>query len=199
MCGPSLWGPRPAGRCSERAEDQQQVALMFRARPAGPASAIDQPVSASRRERRRDATGRGFAMGRGLITPFDGVFSFHNPRAAIAVNWGITAIVYSLAGGLIARPSGATRPWRSPLLATHKSRGSHDRPEHRQGQRTREGSCRRADRDRHLKNEGRVDQAKSSVKNDVDKVADTLAGVADSPHGPQQNQAVEPRMREPSN
>ena len=29
---------------------------------------------------------------------------------------------------------------------------------------------------RHLKNEGRVDQAKSSVKNAVDKVADTLTG-----------------------
>jgi uncharacterized protein YjbJ (UPF0337 family) len=28
--------------------------------------------------------------------------------------------------------------------------------------------------DRHLKNEGRVDQAKSSVKNAVDKAADTL-------------------------
>jgi uncharacterized protein YjbJ (UPF0337 family) len=34
--------------------------------------------------------------------------------------------------------------------------------------------------DRHLKNEGRVDQAKSAVKNAVDKVADTLMGVADS-------------------
>jgi uncharacterized protein YjbJ (UPF0337 family) len=30
--------------------------------------------------------------------------------------------------------------------------------------------------DRHLKNEGRVDQAKSSVKNAVDKVGDTLTG-----------------------
>jgi uncharacterized protein YjbJ (UPF0337 family) len=34
--------------------------------------------------------------------------------------------------------------------------------------------------DTHLKNEGRVDQAKSSVKNAVDKAADTLTGVADS-------------------
>ncbi len=33
--------------------------------------------------------------------------------------------------------------------------------------------------DRHLKNEGRVDQAKSSVKNAVDSVADTLTGVVD--------------------
>ena len=29
--------------------------------------------------------------------------------------------------------------------------------------------------DRHLKNEGRVDQAKSSIKNAVDKAADTLS------------------------
>ena len=31
-------------------------------------------------------------------------------------------------------------------------------------------------RDRHLKNEGRVDQAKGSAKNAVDKVAETLTG-----------------------
>jgi uncharacterized protein YjbJ (UPF0337 family) len=30
--------------------------------------------------------------------------------------------------------------------------------------------------DRHLKNEGRVDQAKSSAKNAVDKVADIVTG-----------------------
>jgi uncharacterized protein YjbJ (UPF0337 family) len=30
--------------------------------------------------------------------------------------------------------------------------------------------------DRHLKNEGRADQARSSVKNAVDKIADTLNG-----------------------
>ena len=33
--------------------------------------------------------------------------------------------------------------------------------------------------DRHLKNEGRVDQAKSSVKNAIDKTADTLQEGAD--------------------
>ena len=33
--------------------------------------------------------------------------------------------------------------------------------------------------DSHLKNEGRVDQAKSSVKNAVDKTADTLQEGAD--------------------
>ena len=30
--------------------------------------------------------------------------------------------------------------------------------------------------DRHLKNEGRVDQAKASAKNAVDKIANTLTG-----------------------
>jgi uncharacterized protein YjbJ (UPF0337 family) len=33
--------------------------------------------------------------------------------------------------------------------------------------------------DRHLKNEGRIDQAKSTLKNAVDKVADTVQDGAD--------------------
>jgi len=121
--------------------------------PAEPASAVDQPVRVSRRQRSRDATGRGFAIGRGLLVrivelvvsvvvviivagillvvlkanatnsivsdvhgwarslagPFDGMFSFHNAHVAIAVNWGIAAVVYSLVGGLIARLIGGTR------------------------------------------------------------------------------------------
>jgi hypothetical protein len=40
---------------------------------------------------------------RSLAGPFDGMFSFHNPRVAIAVNWGIAAVVYLFVGGLIAR------------------------------------------------------------------------------------------------
>jgi hypothetical protein len=40
---------------------------------------------------------------RSLAGPFDGIFSFHNPRVAIAVNWGIAAVVYLFVGGLIAR------------------------------------------------------------------------------------------------
>ena len=118
---------------------------MFRARTAGPASAVDQDVS--RRERRRGAGARGFATGAGLLGralrlvvsivvlvivagivlvllkanasnsivsqvhdwarslagPFDGIFSFHDARVAIAVNWGIAAIVYLIVGGLIVR------------------------------------------------------------------------------------------------
>ena len=37
--------------------------------------------------------------------------------------------------------------------------------------------------DRHLKNEGRVDQAKRSVKDAVDSVAQTLTGLVDSVTG----------------
>jgi hypothetical protein len=40
---------------------------------------------------------------RSLAGPFDGIFSLHNARAAIAVNWGIAALVYLIVGELIAR------------------------------------------------------------------------------------------------
>ena len=123
---------------------------MFRARPAGPASAIDpdaRPVRVPRQQGRGDGSGaRGFAMGTGLARvvhfvvsivvliivagillvvlkanpansivsevhswarwlagPFDGMFSFHSANDAIAVNWGIAAVVYLFAGVLIAR------------------------------------------------------------------------------------------------
>lgn len=35
--------------------------------------------------------------------PFDGIFSFHTARVALAVNWGLAAVVYLIVGGLIAR------------------------------------------------------------------------------------------------
>jgi hypothetical protein len=35
--------------------------------------------------------------------PFDGLFSFHSARVALAVNWGLAAVVYAVVGGLIAR------------------------------------------------------------------------------------------------
>ena len=38
-----------------------------------------------------------------LVGPFNGLFSFHNANVAIAVNWGIAALVYLIVGGLIAR------------------------------------------------------------------------------------------------
>jgi hypothetical protein len=40
---------------------------------------------------------------RWLAGPFDGIFSFHSARVALAVNWGIAAVVYLIAGGLIGR------------------------------------------------------------------------------------------------
>ena len=46
---------------------------------------------------------------RWLAGPFDGMFSFHSANVAIAVNWGIAAVVYLLVGGLIARLIGGTR------------------------------------------------------------------------------------------
>jgi hypothetical protein len=129
---------------------------MFRARRAGPASAVDRearPASVSRRLGRRHATGaRGFAMGAGLLArlvqlvlsvvvliivagillvvlkanpansivsevhdwahslagPFNGMFSFHSANTALAVNWGIAAVLYLFVGGLIARLIGRT-------------------------------------------------------------------------------------------
>jgi hypothetical protein len=46
---------------------------------------------------------------RSLSGPFDGMFSFHNARVAIAVNWGIAAVVYLLVAGLITRLIGRSR------------------------------------------------------------------------------------------
>jgi hypothetical protein len=45
---------------------------------------------------------------RWLAGPFDGMFRFHNANVAIAVNWGIAAIVYLCVGGLITRLLGRT-------------------------------------------------------------------------------------------
>ena len=46
---------------------------------------------------------------RSLAGPFDGMFSFHSANVAIAVNWGIAAVVYLIVGGLIARLIGGNR------------------------------------------------------------------------------------------
>jgi hypothetical protein len=46
---------------------------------------------------------------RSLAGPVDGMFSFHSARTAIAVNWGIAAIVYLAIGGLIMRLLSRTR------------------------------------------------------------------------------------------
>jgi hypothetical protein len=41
--------------------------------------------------------------------PFDGIFSFHSARVALAVNWGLAALVYAFVGGLIGRLLGSRR------------------------------------------------------------------------------------------
>lgn len=41
--------------------------------------------------------------GRWLVGPFDGLFSFHSAKVAIAVNWGIAAVVYLAVAALIVR------------------------------------------------------------------------------------------------
>jgi hypothetical protein len=38
-----------------------------------------------------------------LVTPFKGIFSLDGANARIAANWGLAAVVYAIAGGLIAR------------------------------------------------------------------------------------------------
>jgi hypothetical protein len=50
---------------------------------------------------------------RSLAGPFDGMFSFHNAHTAIAVNWGIAAVVYLFIGGLIARLLGRSRRYHT--------------------------------------------------------------------------------------
>ena len=50
--------------------------------------------------------------GRWLVGPFDGMFSFRRARVAVAVNWGIAAVIYLLAGGLIAQVIRRPNNWR---------------------------------------------------------------------------------------
>jgi hypothetical protein len=58
-----------------------------------------------------------------LAQPFDNVFSLHNAKTNVAVNWGIAAVVYALVGGLIATALArsaavgrARSPWRRPAV-----------------------------------------------------------------------------------
>ena len=38
-----------------------------------------------------------------LAGPLDDVFKLHSHKAAVAVNWGLAAVIYAFIGGLIAR------------------------------------------------------------------------------------------------
>ena len=42
-------------------------------------------------------------VGKALVGPFDGLFSIKNAKLAMAVNWGLAAVVYLIVGGFIAR------------------------------------------------------------------------------------------------
>jgi hypothetical protein len=41
--------------------------------------------------------------GQFLVEPFDNVFQPDGRKARVAINWGLAAVLYGLAGGLIAR------------------------------------------------------------------------------------------------
>jgi hypothetical protein len=81
---------------------------MFEPRPTGPAPGVGgdgRPVTVSRHQRRRGGNSIVSEIhnwARSLVGPFDGMFSIHNAQVAIAVNWGIAAVVYACVGGLIA-------------------------------------------------------------------------------------------------
>jgi hypothetical protein len=47
---------------------------------------------------------------RTLVGPFSNVFSLRDPQAALAVNWGLAALVYLLAGHALARLIARTSP-----------------------------------------------------------------------------------------
>jgi hypothetical protein len=51
-----------------------------------------------------------------LTGPFHGLFSIHGARKMLTVNWGIAAVVYLIAGGIIAAivasPARVMRPFR---------------------------------------------------------------------------------------
>ena len=49
-------------------------------------------------------------LARFFVGPFDGIFKPKDPRAQIAVNWGIALVVYVVVGQLIARALGRLSP-----------------------------------------------------------------------------------------
>ncbi len=44
-----------------------------------------------------------YDVGKWLVTPFKDVFHPDDAKARIAANWGLAAVVYAVAGGLISR------------------------------------------------------------------------------------------------
>jgi hypothetical protein len=60
--------------------------------------------------------------GKWLVQPFHNVFRIHNAKTNVAVNWGLAALVYAIAGGLIAgvlarsAVVGTRTGWRRPVV-----------------------------------------------------------------------------------
>lgn len=75
------------------------LAIVLRALSANPANAIVSDV--------HDAA-------RALVGPFKNVFSIKAPKTALAVNWGLAAIVYLNVGALIVRMIRGRAPRRPP-------------------------------------------------------------------------------------
>jgi len=57
---------------------------------------------------------------RWLAGPFDGMFSFHSANTAIAVNWGIAAVVYLFVGVVLVRLLGGTYRHRRSSIDTQE-------------------------------------------------------------------------------
>ncbi|MGI8904751.1 MAG: hypothetical protein ACR2IP_14105 [Solirubrobacteraceae bacterium] len=75
------------------------LAIVLRALSANPSNSIVSDV--------HDAA-------RALVGPFKNVFSLKGAKAALAVNWGLAAIVYLIVGTLLVRVVGGARPRRPP-------------------------------------------------------------------------------------
>jgi uncharacterized protein YjbJ (UPF0337 family) len=93
-------------------------------------------------------------------------------EVAVAVNWGIAAVVYLFVG---ATDRGSTCP-QPPFSARPKSGGSMSGKQIDRAKGRAKEAAGALTGNRRLKNEGRVDQAKGSAKNAVDKVAGALTG-----------------------
>jgi hypothetical protein len=71
------------------------VAIVLRVAGANPANSVVSDI--------HDA-------GRALVGPFKNVFTIKNAKVDLAVNWGVAAIVYLIAGGLLAGLITRVRP-----------------------------------------------------------------------------------------
>ncbi len=50
-----------------------------------------------------------------FVGPFKNLFSIHNAKLAMVINWGLAALVYGVVGGLIASLLARMAPRRRPV------------------------------------------------------------------------------------